>query len=769
MKKRFVIYIMVSLAFLFTCAVVAGGVYYRAGSDTYALTVGLPSNVTLFALYEVPDEVTTEANRIAALDFARERYEDDPIRTIDTRVWTAVLYNLNALFTALEDIRVAYAEEVRINTEAESIWIELYHERIADAIEAQAAWDTVRDALLEDGGDVGEMPPRPEIPDEEWLNPPLESLERFNVITVFFTEEQQLQLMYMSGDDMDVLWEATWAAAQNVQTRDIREWELAGERERVLMAISRYIDTNVPDRIINEIAYTIVSHHVQPNFFINQYENENRRLADEDNYERVVVMQGESIVTEGVIVTERAYRILANLGYIGGGETDWRDDLRSAAIPLSGRIILIAALFFGSLMYLRFYRSSIAASQKEAGLLFILYIMVLALLWVLREQNYPFLPLLVFPMLVSVLIDRRCAILLSVSFVLIGYFVVDGSLAYLLFYSISGILICLLSRYTTQRSNIIMVGFLITAIQFALSVAIAFALERNLILTDMQGHLTTAGFAAVNGLLTVIICMGSLPFWEALFGVVTPIKLLDLTNPTNLLLRRLTIEAPGTYHHSLMVANLAESAAYDIGANAHAARVGGYYHDVGKLKFPHFFVENINGENPHEHLEPHNSAALIISHVTFGLTLAAQHRLPQFVRDIIREHHGTSLMQYFYVKAKELDPEIIEEDYRYPYTIPQTRESACVMLADTVEAAVRAMIPKLKSINEIEDTIRDLIRFKLNDGQLADSQLSIKDVAIIEASFLRVLKGTHHERIVYPKLEPDDTESLVIRGMVRKD
>jgi hypothetical protein len=218
-----------------------------------------------------------------------------------------------------------------------------------------------------------------------------------------------------------------------------------------------------------------------------------------------------------------------------------------------------------------------------------------------------------------------------------------------------------------------------------------------------------------------------------------------------------------------MVANLAESAAYDIGANAHAARVGGYYHDVGKLKFPHFFVENINGENPHEHLEPHNSAALIISHVTFGLTLAAQHRLPQFVRDIIREHHGTSLMQYFYVKAKELDPEIIEEDYRYPYTIPQTRESACVMLADTVEAAVRAMIPKLKSINEIEDTIRDLIRFKLNDGQLADSQLSIKDVAIIEASFLRVLKGTHHERIVYPKLEPDDTESLVIRGMVRKD
>jgi putative nucleotidyltransferase with HDIG domain len=250
--------------------------------------------------------------------------------------------------------------------------------------------------------------------------------------------------------------------------------------------------------------------------------------------------------------------------------------------------------------------------------------------------------------------------------------------------------------------------------------------------------------------------MGSLPLWETFFGVVTPVKLLDLTNPTNALLRRLTIEALGTYHHSLIVANLAETAAFDIGANAQAARVGGYYHDVGKLKNPHYFAENVDGENPHDLLEPQNSTKIIMSHVAYGMTLATEHKLPQFVRDIIKEHHGTTLMQFFYAKAREAGKKSKEQDFRYPYTIPQTRESACVMLADSVEAAVRSMIPKMKSPEEIENTIRYIVRGKLNDGQLADSDLSIKDVNIIEQSFFRVLKGMYHERIAYPKPEDDE-------------
>jgi len=769
---------MIAAAFLLTCAAIISGFYFGSGRENYIFVVGYPADRTVLASRGVADTVTTEQNRLAAYETALRNYEEHPIRIIDPTVWENLQHNLRTFFYQFGEIRVAYHAEAVLIEALKEEWLIWYNEQVLAAERAQQEWETARDEHVADGGDENQLLPPPAAfepaPEQEWVAPPNEALARFIFIPVFLDEAQQEYLMHISGEELEQLWEVTWMTAQTVQNTAIREWEWENSLDMMLNGLRHQLSINTDDEMIYEIAFNILSIHIQPNHFIDHEATERRRAEEEDNYQRVSLMEGAAVVREGDIVTYSTYRILEALGYTGT-DPDWRYALRDAVIPLSGKFLLTAFLFLASIMYLFFYRPSIATTQKEAGLLFILYVMALALIWVLRDANYAFLPLLVFPMLVSMLIDRRCAIMLSISLVLIGDFIVDGSLSYLLFYTIASILICLLSRYTTQRSKIILVGFMVTAIQFVLSLAVAFTLDRHLVMYNLQEHLNTAGFAAMNGLLTVIICVGSLPFWEALFGVVTPIKLLDLTNPTNMLLRRLTIEAPGTYHHSLMVANLAESAAYDIGANAHAARVGGYYHDVGKLKYPHFFAENISGENPHEHLEPMQSASLIVSHVSYGLTLAAEHRLPQFVRDIIKEHHGTSLMQFFFVKAKELDPDITEADYRYPYAIPQSRESACVMLADTVEAAVRAMVSKMKSLDDIDKTIRDLIRHKLNDGQLADSQLSIKDLDIIVESFVRVLKGTHHERIAYPKLEPEpvtDTgpsDSLVIRGMVRRD
>ncbi|MCL2421876.1 MAG: HDIG domain-containing protein, partial [Defluviitaleaceae bacterium] len=225
------------------------------------------------------------------------------------------------------------------------------------------------------------------------------------------------------------------------------------------------------------------------------------------------------------------------------------------------------------------------------------------------------------------------------------------------------------------------------------------------------------------------------------------------------LMRRLTLEAPGTYHHSLIVANLAESAAYDIGANPHIARAGGYYHDIGKLKSPHYFMENITGVNPHDDMDPLSSTQIIVSHITNGLELAADYRLPQFLRDIIYEHHGTTLIRFFYSKAKALetpgDPqtEVNEDNYRYPCRIPQSRESAIVMLADVIEATVRSIMAQGKDVGSIKELINKMIKDKLTDGSLADSKLSIRDVDIISNSFYRVLKGMYHERIPYPQGE----------------
>jgi len=250
----------------------------------------------------------------------------------------------------------------------------------------------------------------------------------------------------------------------------------------------------------------------------------------------------------------------------------------------------------------------------------------------------------------------------------------------------------------------------------------------------------------------------SLPFWETFFGVITNIKLLDMTNPNNALLRRLIIEAPGTYHHSLVVANLSETAAYEIGADANLARVGGYYHDIGKLKNPQFFAENqdMMGENPHNGLTPLESVNTIIGHVRYGMELAGESRLPQAIKDFIMQHHGTTLIQYFYCKAKKDSGDINENEFRYPMTIPQSKETAILMLADTAEAAVRSMKKGVNHFNDLEPDIKRLIKAKLDDGQLLDSGLSIKDLDLIAKAFMRVFRGMFHERIEYPKLEMPD-------------
>jgi len=799
MKRRLITFAMIALSFLLTLGAIASGAYFRGGrSGDFEFVVGYPSPTTIFAPRQVPDFVTTENNRIAAYIFAQDRFYEHPIRDIDEGVWLLVERHIQTHFDAIEAIRANYHEEIAQIDESRDAWIHWYNTQTQAALNAQSQWDALNANVDPDDEYAEALPPRPEdfvlAPEEEWVEPEIATVSQFGQLTIIYNEEQRNHLLYMADEDMGSLRVYTLAAAHAAQSAPgIAEWDESGSvRSQVDNSIRTNLQENIPTANTSfGIAFEIASRHVRPNLVIQWEQTEAQRIENESNYELVYLIEGDIIISEGHRLTYREYRILEYLGYIGE-EDDWFTSTREAIFPLIGMFVLTAALFFGSILYLYFYRPSIVTTHKEAPLLFVLYVFTLVLIWILREQPHPFLPILIFPMLVSVLIDRRSAILLTVSVVFIGYFIVDGSMAYLLFYSISGILVALLSRFTTQRSKIILVGLLVTAITFALSLAIAFSLERNFVLNDLQYYVTMATFAAINGLLVVIVSMGSLPFWEALFGVVTPIKLLDLTNPTNILLRRLTIEAPGTYHHSLMVANLAESAAYDIDANAHAARVGGYYHDVGKLKYPHFFAENIAGENPHDHMEPINSAGILVSHVSYGLTLAAQHRLPQFVRDIIREHHGSSLMQYFYVKAKNADPDTAEDDYRYPYTIPQTRESACVMLADTVEAAVRAMMPKLTSLEELDKTIRDLVRKKLNDGQLADSQLSIKDLDIIEASFARVLKSAHHERIAYPKMDPkkevpvapiepsdiienentherNDEPALLIRGLVRED
>ena len=740
MKNRLFNITLITLAFALTLLAIAGGAYFRAG---LVVTYGEPSAERIRAPHPMDNVEATERNRQIAMEFAQRLAI---VYTIDPGEWLFVERNLQLLQEGILEIREVYRHERAAH--AQAVQEHEYNEAIvqADAARAMEEWNAIRierDAIIA----LGETPPPlPEMPESPIPRPApsfeSRAFDMFANLHMQFLEEDQHLLVSLSDEDFAAMWAAVLSVAEFVQLNiEIDEIDVMTARD-----VGREINNLTGfDRITETLIENIVLSHLHANAIPNEEENRRRFEEAANDYERVRFYTGEILVDENEIVSYEIYQLLLQYGMLRS------DSLRDSFVPMLGVFALVAGLFVLCIMYLSFYMPTIVARKKEAGLLFTVFMLSLALTWAFREFSFPFISLLIFSMLVSLLIDRRCALFLTFAMVLLSFFVVEGSLGYLLFYIPAGMFICLMSRFTTERAKVFLVGFMVTAIQFGLAIAVAFIIDRNHALADINGLLIYAGFAALSGMLTVIICTGSLPFWETLFGVVTPVKLLDLTNPTNILLRRLTIEAPGTYHHSLIVANLAETAAFDIGANAHAARVGGYYHDIGKLKNPHYFAENIDGENPHDHLDPINSAQLIIGHVTHGLQLATQHRLPQFVRDIITEHHGGTTLQYFYAKAKESSPQVDCKDYRYPFQIPQTREAACVTLADSVEAAVRATMPSSNSVDDVEKTIRNIIRHKLNEGNLADSQLSIKDLAIIEQSFLRVLRGMYHERIVYPK------------------
>ena len=266
---------------------------------------------------------------------------------------------------------------------------------------------------------------------------------------------------------------------------------------------------------------------------------------------------------------------------------------------------------------------------------------------------------------------------------------------------------------------------------------------------------------------STLLALGILPIAETFTGITTNQTLLELTDLNRPLLRKLSLEAPGTYAHSINVANLAEAAARAIGANSLLVRVGVYYHDIGKLKKPHFFVENQpRGLNPHDKLKPTNSAAIVREHVLEGLEMADDAKLPPEVAAFITEHHGTQRIGFFYEKAKELEPDAKLEvsDFTYPGPKPQSKETAIVLLADSVESAARTLQdPTPENITELVDRI---VGAKLADRQLDQAPLTLRELNTIKEQFVKVLSGMYHHRLDYPTAEgePQPEEEPVARG-----
>ncbi|MDR0302628.1 MAG: HDIG domain-containing protein [Treponema sp.] len=353
-------------------------------------------------------------------------------------------------------------------------------------------------------------------------------------------------------------------------------------------------------------------------------------------------------------------------------------------------------------------------------------------------------PTALFVMLLAVFMGTRPAMIMALALPLGAYFAGAFDNYSYIFALISGIAASTVLHNAKDRMSLIKAGLLIAA---ANSVAIVvILLLRQASLYDYPAMI----FGAVlNGIVSGMLTLGFLPPLEHALNAVTPFRLMELSDLNAPILRKLFTTAPGTYSHSLMVANLAEQACQDIGANPLLARVGAYYHDIGKIDNPSYFVENQTEHNKHDEIAPRLSATIIRSHVKLGVEKAISLGLPKDVINIISEHHGNSVISWFYNKAAEQEVDVSSEDFTYPGTPPRTRESAVVMLADITEAAVRTL--NKPSAAKIDKFVQQLFDAKIEHGQLAESDLSFRELETIKKAFVRVLSGYYHSRIEYPK------------------
>lgn len=499
------------------------------------------------------------------------------------------------------------------------------------------------------------------------------------------------------------------------------------------------------------LAEGLIRYYLRPNKFFDKEKTEllQRTTMESVPPVMVTVKEGEKIIGEGEIITEEHMAKLKALGLTGP-----EFPINSVA----GTALMVGLLIVVVLFYLYQQNREIYRSTGHLYLLGLIVIVVLGVgkaIMAININQWPqfsalfgyMVPLAAAGMLIAILLDSRLAVLVVAVMSLLLGMMTGGQIKFALVGLIGGITGVYGVSKLSQRGDLARAGVYISAANVIAIFAMGLASNTSLALLVSS----SLSMGIINGILSSILTNGALPYLESTFSITSSVSLLELSHPGNPLLKRLLTEAPGTYHHSILVGNLAESAAEEVGGEPLLARVGAYYHDIGKLKRPYFFIENqMAGENPHDKIAPSLSTLILTSHVKDGVEMAREAKLPQVIIDIIEQHHGTSLCSFFYHKAVEnaRGENISEEDFRYEGPKPQSKEAALVMLADSVEAAVRSM--QHATPGRIEGVVRKIIKDKLLDGQLDESDLTLKDLDTIANSFLKVLSGIFHSRIEYP-------------------
>ena len=563
--------------------------------------------------------------------------------------------------------------------------------------------------------------------------------------SIHLSPEGAAQLLELSDSSWQSVQQEAITVLDQVMRSTIREDRLEDARRSVPALVSLYIPEDEA-----ELVSELVSALVVPNSLYSETLTEEKRQAARDAVEPIIqsFKANETVVRRGHVITEIDLEALEELGLLQEQVT-WKD--RTSVISLVIVNVAFVALYFAQ-------RPDLRDDSRGMLLMTVLFLVFLygARIVAPNRTVIPYLfPVAGFGMIITALISSRAAMILSVPLSILSGYGLPDSLELILFYLFGSMFGILVLRNVQRILTFFWAGMAVWISGSA--IILSFKLIDPT--SDAVGILSLVGVAGFNGLaasaLTIILQF----ILAQTIGLTTTLQLLDISRPDHPLLQLLLRNSPGTYQHSLQIANLAEQAANRIGANALLTRVGALYHDAGKARQPHFYIENQvpGSRNPHEELPALESSAIISRHVTDGVDLANKHRLPNRIKEFIREHHGTMITRYQYHTAVEAAggdaSKVNKEAYRYPGPRPQSRETALVMLADGVEARSRAERPETEE--EFRALVKDVIDTRLKMGQLDDTPLTMSDLTTIIESFTTTLRGVYHPRIQYPKKDED--------------
>ena len=660
----------------------------------YDLRVGAISHVTVDATKDVVDEVTTEEKRKAAAETVEPTYR------FQQGVKEEVISSLEETFSELRTIQ-QYGVTLRSGDEGRRTYRQFSEEEIDYALSL-----------------VNSM-----------------TLSRTQITTLLRVDTPVFEDMVST----------VTVAVENSMNTTIRE----GQVSQAIMTIQQIVGYKVDVSLTQTILPAVLRTCIKPNMIIDQEATEEAKQKAMEAVEPVIYLQGQNIIREGDRITQSQIEMLRTLGLLNDDHYDYS--------IYGGAIIITLLAMLTLLMMLRLLLKDILTDVRKLTVILLILLLCMAFAAVAHLlPNLYIIPLTLGAILGTVLLGYRAGLCLTIPLALLfagltscnsstssydAVLIMANSLG-------GGIAAVWFLKGRPQRARALLSG-LVSAV-FSVFMITGVKLVTSAETIDL---LNICIWAVAGNLLSGALAVAFQPAFEGVFHLATPSRLLEITNPNQPLMKRLMLEAPGTYHHSIIVANLAEAAADKIGANSYLARAGAYYHDIGKLKRPGYFSENQRGSNPHEKTDPYVSAAILTAHTRDGALIAQKEHLPPEVQDIILQHHGVTPVMFFYHKALQMSDgrHVDINDFRYAGPKPQTKEASIVMLSDTIEAAVRSM--KDPTPKAIDQFIERLIRGKLEDGQLSDCPLSLRDIDQICEAFSGILKGVYHERIEYPKVQ----------------